>query len=142
MEALDTSETAARLRRSITRLHRRLRQSALGGISPAQASMLASIEKLERPSLGDLAVVEQVQPPSVTRMVRTLEDAGLITTAPDSEDRRSTRATVTTQGRRELSAIRRRKTEFLEDKLRSLSPEEQQRATGLVELLEHLLEDR
>jgi DNA-binding MarR family transcriptional regulator len=142
MESPDTSETAARLRRSITRLNRRLRQGSLGGISPAQVSMLASIEKLDRPSLGDLALVEQVQPPSVTRMVRTLEEAGLITTSPDADDRRCTRATVTAQGRRELNAIRRRKTEFLEEKLRSLSPEEQSRAESLVELLEHLLEDR
>jgi DNA-binding MarR family transcriptional regulator len=142
MERSDTSDLAARLRRAVTRLHRRLRQGSLGGISPAQASMLASIEKLELPSLGDLAVIEQIQPPSVTRMVRTLEEAGLITTSPDDEDRRCTRAAITAQGRRELNAIRRRKTEFLEAKLRALSEAEQDRAESLVELLEHLLEDR
>src|SRR3974390_1690126 len=128
MESTDTNETAARLRRSVTRLNRRLRQSALGGISPAQASMLAAIEKLERPSLGDLADVEQIQPPSVTRMVRSLEVAGLVAAPPDPDDRRSTRVTVTASGRRELTTIRQRKTQFLESRLQGLDEDDQRRA--------------
>jgi len=73
-----SAETAARLRRVVTRLNRKLRASALGGVSPAQASMLASIAKLESPSLGDLAIEEQIQPPSVTRLVKDMQLAGLI----------------------------------------------------------------
>ncbi len=140
MESNDTNETAARLRRSVTRLSRRLRQSALGGISPAQASMLSSIENLVRPSLGDLATREQIQPPSVTRLVRTLEEAGLIHSVPDEVDRRSTRVVLSAAGKKELSTIRRRKTEFLETRLRALPVAEQARAVQLADLLEHLLE--
>jgi DNA-binding MarR family transcriptional regulator len=94
-----TTETAARLRRAITRLNRRLRYSALGGVSPAQASMLASIDSLKNPSLGDLALAEQIQPPSVTRLVRNMEKSRLITCAPDADDRRSTRVNLTALGR-------------------------------------------
>jgi len=140
MDNSDTNETAARLRRSVTRLNRRLRQSALGGISPAQASMLAVIEKMERPSLGDLAAAEQVQPPSVTRMVRSLEDAGYVVTSADTDDRRCTRVSVTASGRRELTTIRQRKTQFLEARLQSLSEADQRRAAELATLLEQLLE--
>ncbi len=140
METNDTNETAARLRRSVTRLNRRLRQSALGGISPAQASMLSSIEMLARPSLGDLAVREQIQPPSVTRLVRTLEDAGLVQLVPDDADRRCTRVVLSASGKKELSNIRRRKTEFLEMQLRALPIAEQRRAAELADLLEQLLE--
>ena len=140
MDKTQANETAARLRRAVTQLNRRLRQSSLGGVSPAQASMLSSIEKLGSPSLGELAIREQVQPPSVTRMIRTLEDVGFVVLVPDSDDRRSTRVKLTTTGRRELSVIRRRKTEFLETKLRSLSPDEQIHATQLVDLLERLLD--
>jgi DNA-binding MarR family transcriptional regulator len=136
---VDSNETAARLRRAVTRLNRKLRQSALGGVSPAQASLLSSVEKLGRPSLGELAVREQIQPPSVTRLVRTLATAGLVTMTADSQDRRCTRVTLTSHGRRELSTIRRRKTEFLESKLRELTPEEQLRASELATLLEDLL---
>ena len=55
MENEQLEETAARLRRSVTRLNRRLRQNSLADVSPAQASMLATIEKLVKPTLGDLA---------------------------------------------------------------------------------------
>src|SRR5580658_519535 len=111
------TDTATRLRRSITRLNRRLRQSALGGVSPAQASMLSSIERAGRPTLGELATIELVQPPSVSRIVRALSDAGLVALVTDDEDRRMTRAVLTAAGRRELDAIRQRKTEFLVAKL-------------------------
>jgi DNA-binding MarR family transcriptional regulator len=140
METINTNETAARLRRSVTRLNRRLRQSALGGISPAQASMLSSIEILVRPSLGDLAVREQIQPPSVTRLVRTLEEAGLVTLVPDEVDRRCTRVVLHPLGKKELTNIRRRKTEFLEAQLLALPLSEQRRAVELADLLEQLLE--
>ncbi len=136
-----TNETAARLRRAITRMNRKLRSSSLGGISPAQASMLASIEKLDGPSLGDLALAEQIQPPSVTRLVKDMEKAGLITTLADPLDRRSTRVGLTALGRKELGAIRQRKTEFLERKLLALSPSDRRRAEELASFLEDLLED-
>jgi DNA-binding MarR family transcriptional regulator len=134
-----TTETAARLRRAITRLNRRLRHSALGGVSPAQASMLASIDSLKNPSLGDLAIAEQIQPPSVTRLVRTMESARLIACVPDPDDRRSTRVKLTPVGRREIESIRRRKTEFLERKLLALSSVDQHKADELVHFLEMLL---
>lgn len=137
----NTTETAARLRRAVTRLNRRLRYSALGGISPAQASMLASIDSLKNPSLGDLALAEQIQPPSVTRLARVMQKSGLITCSPDVEDRRSTRVSITALGRKEIENIRRRKTEFLERKLVALSTMDQQKADELVDFLELLLAD-
>ena len=141
METINTNETAARLRRAITRLNRKLRYSSLGGVSPAQASMLESIEKRTNPSLGDLAVAEQMKPPSVTRIAQTMREAGLIILVPDLEDRRCTRVQLSPLGRKEIAAIRRRKTEFLEKKLLSLSGTDQRKADDLVAFLERLLEE-
>lgn len=141
METTTTNETAARMRRAVTRLNRRLRYSSLGGISPAQASMLASVAHLGNASLGDLATAEQVQPPSVTRMVRSLEKAELIACTPDPLDRRSTRVEMTALGRRELATIRQRKTEFLERTLASLCEVDRGRALELVELLERIVDE-
>lgn len=136
-----TNETAARLRRAVTRLNRKLRQSSLGSVSPAQASMLASVEKLGRPSLGDLAAAEQLKPPSVTRLARAMTEAGLIVCEGDLEDRRCTRVRLTPRGRRELATIRRRKTELLERRLMALSEPDRRHAEDLVMFLEALLED-
>ncbi len=136
-----TNDTAARLRYAITRLNRRLRQSALGGVSPAQASMLATVHGLHHPSLGDLALAEQIQPPSVTRLVRDMERLGLLERVADAEDRRCTRVALTAKGRRELAAIRQRKNEFLDRTLRALPESEVERVDELVALLERLLEE-
>jgi DNA-binding MarR family transcriptional regulator len=136
-----TNETAARLRRAVTRLNRRLRHSSLGGISPSQASLLASIENLGNPSLGELAIAEQVQPPSITHLVRSMQDADLISRQCDSDDRRCTRVQLTAKGRREIAAIRQRKTEFLEEKLRSMSASDRRKVEELVGFLEKLMED-
>ena len=135
------NDTAARLRRAITRMNRKLRYTSLSGVTPAQASMLASIEQHESPSLGDLALAEQIQPPSVTRLVKDLEEAGLIGTMVDPLDRRCTRVALTALGRKELNVIRRRKTEFLERKLLALSTSDQRRVEELASFLEVLLED-
>src|SRR5579872_5719516 len=140
---MDTSvdhETAARLRRAVTRLNRRLRASALGGISPAQASMLASVENLVGPTLGELATAEQIQPPSVTRIVQAMEEAGYVECSTDPDDRRSTRVRITAFGRRELSTIRHRKTEFLERTLLTLSDAERRKARELVTMLERFVD--
>jgi DNA-binding MarR family transcriptional regulator len=141
MEIVNSNDTAARLRRAVTRLNRRLRNSSLSGISPAQASMLESIEKATNPSLGDLAVAEQMKPPSVTRVVQSMQELGLIILTPDPTDRRCTRAQLSPQGRKEIAAIRRRKTEFLEKKLLSLSESDQHKAQDLAAFLERLLEE-
>ena len=104
--------------------------------------MLAVVNKLGSPSLGDLAVAEQIQPPSVTRMVRTLADAGWVLTSEDEHDRRCTRVSLTPAGRREVREIRERKNEFLAQKLRALAPADQERVEELVALLEQLLGDQ
>ena len=103
--------------------------------------MLASIEKCTNPSLGDLAAAEQMKPPSVTRIAQSMQEAGLIILVPDLEDRRCTRVQLSALGRKEIAAIRRRKTEFLETKLRSLSVTDQRKADDLVAFLERLLEE-
>lgn len=103
--------------------------------------MLESIEKRTNPSLGDLAVAEQMKPPSVTRIAQTMQEAGLIILVPDLEDRRCTRVQLSPLGRKEIAAIRRRKTEFLEKKLLSLSGTDQHKADDLVTFLERLLEE-
>jgi DNA-binding MarR family transcriptional regulator len=135
-------ELASRLRLNINRLHRRLRQESLAGLSPAQASALGAVRRLESPTLGELAAVEQVQPPTMTRIVASLQDAGMVTRLTDATDRRSARVRITPTGRKALERIRTLKNAFLIRRLADLLPDEQARASDLVDLLEHLLGER
>jgi DNA-binding MarR family transcriptional regulator len=136
---LDNEELASRLRLNINRLHRRLRQESLAGLSPAQASALGAVNRLSSPTLGELAAIEQVQPPTMTRIVATLTDSGMVTRVTDVADRRSARVRITPAGKRSLERIRTLKNAFLTRRLADLSPAEQGRATELIALLEHLL---
>ena len=132
-------DVASRLRIAVNRLQRRLRQQSLAGLSPAQASALGSVRRQGRPTLGELAAMEQVQPPTMTRIVAGLADAGMVTREADDTDRRSARVRITPAGERALERIRTAKNAFLVRRLGQLSPAEQQRAAELVDLLEHLL---
>ena len=136
---LTDEEVAGRLRIAVNRLQRRLRQESLGGLSPAQASALGSVSRHGSPTLGELAALEQVQPPTMTRIVASLAEAGMVTRVADANDRRSARVRITPAGERALAGMRTRKNAFLLRRLGELSPDEQRHATELVELLEHLL---
>ncbi len=138
----EDDELAGRLRVAVTRLNRRLRQQALAGLSPAQASALGTVKRLGSPTLGELAVAEQVQPPTVTRLVAGMEAAGLLAREVDAGDRRVVRVRITADGRRTMQRIRTLKNAFLSRQLAALDPDEQAAAWALVALLEHLVADQ
>jgi DNA-binding MarR family transcriptional regulator len=135
------AESAQRLRTAVTRLNRRLRSSSLGGVSPAQASALAMIDRLGSPSLGELAAAEQVQPPTITRLVASLERDGLVQRRVDGEDRRCLRVTLTASGRRELSSIRVKKAAFIEQRLARLEDDELDAVVRVIGILERWSEE-
>ena len=135
------NELATRLRRAVARLQRRLRASAVGTLSPAQVSILALLDKHESLTLGELASLELVRPPSITPLVRGLEATGLVSCAKDEADRRSTLVRLTPAGRQELDITRRVRTEYLAQRLLALSEADRRTAEDVVTFLEKLLED-
>ncbi|HXZ62226.1 MAG TPA: MarR family transcriptional regulator [Acidimicrobiales bacterium] len=140
-EPPDAEEVAGRLRRAVNRLQRRLRQESLEGLSPAQASALGAVSRHGLPTLGELAAIEQVQPPTMTRIVASLAEAGMVSREADPKDRRSARVRLTPAGERSLVRMRTRRNAFLVRRLHELAPDEQQHAAELVSLLEHLLDE-
>jgi DNA-binding MarR family transcriptional regulator len=131
-------EIAGRLRLSATRLARRLRQEAQTGLSPSQLAALAAVERHGPLTLGALADLEQVAPPSVTRVVAKLEADGFLTRQPDPDDRRVTRVVVTPKGRNLLGASRRRKTTWLATRLEDLGAEQRARVAEALDALDAL----
>jgi DNA-binding MarR family transcriptional regulator len=77
----------------------------------------------------------------VTRLVASLESAGLVEKETDSVDRRVVRVRITADGRRTLQRIRSLKNAFLTRRLAALDPEEMALAESLASLLEHLVAD-
>ncbi len=136
----DTTELASRLRLAVTRLARKLRREAEAGISPSLLSALASIERGGPTTIGDLCAVEQVQPPTMTRIAAALVDAGLAARDPDPTDRRVAWLRVTPEGVKLLQRSRRRKDAYLAKRIRSLEAEELTALEESASVLERLTE--
>ena len=129
--SVDATALAARLRLGVTRLARRLRQEAEAGVTPSMLSALSSAERQGSLTMRDLCHAEQVQPPTMTRIVAALVEAGLA-------DGRGAWVKGTTEGRRLLERSRRRKEAYLAKSLRSLEPEELRTLEAAAEILERL----
>jgi DNA-binding MarR family transcriptional regulator len=134
------SELAARLRLVVMRLQRRLRAQAGGDLSPTLTSGLVSVERHGPLTLGRLAELERVTPPSVTRMVAALEREGLVTRETDADDRRVARLSITPRGAELLQRSRTRKTEYLARRLAVLGETDVAAVRDALPILERLLE--
>jgi DNA-binding MarR family transcriptional regulator len=134
----DALELAARLRLSTARLARILRQQAGTGLSPSQQSVLASIEAHGPLTLGRLAKIEQVTPPTITRILGKLEDDGLVSRTVDVTDRRISRVEITAEGRRRNEHSRQRRNAWLAERLALLSPADRADLTNALRVIEGL----
>ena len=135
---IDTAALAARLRLGVTRLARRLRQEAEAGITPSMLSALSSAERRGPLTMRDLCVAEQVQPPTMTRIVAALVEAGLVVREADEVDGRVAWVRVTPEGRRLLERSRRRKEAYLAKALGALDPHELEHLVAATVVLERL----
>jgi DNA-binding MarR family transcriptional regulator len=136
--ASDVLELAARLRLATARLARQLRQQAGAGLSPSQQSALASIDLQGPLTLGQLARLEHVAPPTVTKVVAKLEDEGLVSRRIDDSDRRVVRVQTTAAGRRRLEHARSRRNAWLAQRLRRVDAATLRQLEAALPLLEHL----
>jgi DNA-binding MarR family transcriptional regulator len=129
------------LRLAVGRLARRLRQQAEAEITASQLSALASIGRLGPITLGNLASVERLRPPTVTRIVANLEESGLVARHADASDRRVSRVEVTRSGRELLEVTRTRKDAYLATRLATLGKADLDVLREATAVLERLLQE-
>jgi len=134
------TQLASRLRFAVMRLARVLRQKAQDSVTPSQLSALVSVERDGPVTLGDLAALESVQPPTMTRIVAALEEQGLVVREADQADRRVSRLHITAAARRLLEKNRSRKTAYLASRMRGLNHEELEVLARAAALLERMTE--
>lgn len=138
MAFMSSQQLARRLSVTTTRLSRLLRQQDRGELTLTYRAALASIERRGPLTLGELADVEHIAPPTVTKMVGALGDRGLVERTIDGHDRRVCWVSITDEGRELLAADRRLRTEWLARRLRGLDPADRARLAEAVEVLESL----
>ncbi len=104
-EEMGRDELAARLAIVVGRLNRLIRASA-GDLTQSQLSALSSITQLGPVRSGDLARIESVTAPSMTRLIAGLEAEGLVQRSPDPIDGRAALLTATAAGKEAVMRAR------------------------------------
>jgi DNA-binding MarR family transcriptional regulator len=144
--AKDTSltDSAARLRLGVVRTARRLRQEAAteaSGLTPTSTAALATIERHGPLTPSELAEIERVKRPTITRTLGCLEREGLIDRTPDPDDGRSNLISLNAAGRERLRRLRGRKNAYLARRMRDLPAEDVATLERAAEILEGMLEE-
>jgi DNA-binding MarR family transcriptional regulator len=135
----DDAKLAARLHAVTIHLLRRLRvEDTAAGLSPARLSALSVLVFGGPRSVGALARAEQVRPPTMTRLVSSLEAGGLVEKHRDPLDGRVVRVQATAAGARVLEEGRARRVAHLSALLDRLHDADRDVVARATTVLEHL----
>jgi DNA-binding MarR family transcriptional regulator len=135
------AELADRLHSVAIRVLRRARrQDELMGLPPGQASALSVLVFGGPHTLSALARIEQVQPPTMSRMIDALERAGYVLRKHTDDDRRKVSIEPTAAGARVMQQGRARRVAELAKMLARLDMDQRAALEAALTLLEHLHE--
>jgi DNA-binding MarR family transcriptional regulator len=131
---------AADLRPVVLRLARGLRKETEQlGITARQATLLWLIRRNAGLSLAELAAEEDISPPALSGHVDRLEAAGLVERVRSDADRRRVGLRLTDEGSQLLRRVRARRTTWLAERMRSLTPEELEAIEAALPALHRLI---
>jgi DNA-binding MarR family transcriptional regulator len=132
-------QLAPMVRDAITRLNRRVRQTRpVGDLTATQLNALTSLELAGALTPRELADVERVQPPTMTKIIAKLEERGLVQRSPHPTDGRQVILAATEAGRAVLAQFERARDEWLASRLAELRPEERDTLQRAAEILRKL----
>ena len=136
----DTAQLAIAERLSIVvgRFNRRIR-TAKGGLSQGLLSALATVERCGPLRLAELAAVETVSAPSITRIVAGLEARGLVARTTDPLDGRAALIAVTVRGSRAVAEARAARAEATSELLDALGSAELASVAAALPALESMV---
>ncbi|WP_176737315.1 MarR family winged helix-turn-helix transcriptional regulator [Micromonospora citrea] len=133
------AQLAPQLRDAITRLNRRVRQARpVGDLTVTQLSALTSLRLAGALTPRELADVERVQPPTMTKIVAKLEERGLVQRTPHPTDGRQVILAATEGGRAVLDQFERARDEWLARRLAELDEAERDTLRQAAEILQQL----
>nr|WP_250002503.1 MarR family transcriptional regulator [Actinoplanes sp. M2I2] len=132
-------ELAKKLREAIQRLNRRVRQARpVGDLTFSQLSVLTSLQLAGALTPRELADVERVQPPTMTKIIGKLEERGLVKRTPHPTDGRQVILSATDQGQAVYAQFERARNEWLATQLTALAPDERETLARASEILQKI----
>jgi DNA-binding MarR family transcriptional regulator len=131
---------ASQLRLSVMRLRRRLANERHpdNELSLNTMAVLGSLYRHGELTVGELAALERVQPPSMTRTVTCLEELGHVSRRKHETDGRQVVVELTDTGRKTVIADRRSRDAWLARRLTELTPHERAVLREAAPILERL----
>jgi DNA-binding MarR family transcriptional regulator len=140
--SLDTTAVANRLRPVLLKLNRQLRREIHSlGVTGGQVSLLVQIKYNPGIGMRELAALERVSVPGMSKFVGRLEEAGLVQRAAVAGDQRRVGLSLTAAGQKVLRSVKSRRTAWLSARLRQLDPAELEAIDAAIEPLMHLIEE-
>ena len=134
-------ELVARLRAVISRLARVLNETSTGeNLTPTQYSVLALVRGRGPLGLTELTELEGLNPTMLSRVVKVLDERGLIRRMQDPGDLRAARVAVTPEGEQVHDRVREQRARVLTECLSSLPPDTSAALLTAVPDLEALAE--
>ena len=134
LNAQQLTRMATDLRLACMRISRRIRFESSHDVAPHQFSVLCRLAEAPR-TPGELAEIERVAKPSMTRTAGALVDRGLVLRQDDPLDGRSVILSLSEEGRRSVRAIRRKRDAWMASRVARLTPEEQDVLARATEIL-------
>jgi len=135
-DRVPAEQLAPLLRDAVTKLNRRVRQARpVGDLTMTQLSALTSLELAGALTPRELADIERVQPPTMTKIVGKLEERGLVGRTPHPTDGRQVILAATEQGRLVLAQYQRVREEWLARQLAELTPDERDTLQRAAQIL-------
>lgn len=125
------------LRMACMRISRRVRFESTTDVAPHQFSVLVRLESGPR-TPKEIAEIEQVSAPSVTRTVGALVERGLVARSDDPTDGRQVILSLTAEGRQTIRETRRRRDQWLATRLEHLTDSERALLVEATALLERM----
>ena len=140
--AADPTVLANRLRPVLLQLARQLRREIHSlGVTGGQVSLLVQVKQHPGIGMRELAALERISVPGMSKFVARLEEAGLVQRAAVAGDQRRVGLTLTAAGHKVLRSVRSKRTAWLAARLRGLEPGEVDAIDAAIEPLARLLED-
>ncbi|WP_124711232.1 MarR family transcriptional regulator [Gordonia insulae] len=125
---------------AVVRLARRLRGRRVSKVvSLTQLSAMSTLHHEGPMTPGALALAERVQPPSMTRVIASLSDLGMVRREPHPTDGRQAIVTLAERGSEVITAELDAREEWLSARIEELTPEERATLSAVVPIIKKII---
>lgn len=124
-----------------SKAYRQRSSSVLGRLNlhPGQDQILKALADSDGQTMGALAAVLSVQPPTITKMVARLGAQGLVERRQQADDARSAKVFLTATGETLIEELDKALRGLEKDALRDIDDKDRKRIRKLLRVLEHNL---